>query len=73
LSGSYADALVLQQENGELAMDLADQSLLQFGGDSNQAGMQRGDPGRSDTYGFLSMSISFRISKKPTTCWVQPS
>tara|TARA_B110000503_G_scaffold142633_1_gene240083 strand:- start:24163 stop:25023 length:861 start_codon:yes stop_codon:yes gene_type:complete len=73
VSGTYADAMVLQQESGELAMQLADQSLLQLGGDTNQAGMQRGDPGRSDTYGFLSASISFRISKKPTTCWVQPS
>jgi hypothetical protein len=73
VSGSYADALVLQQEKGELSMELADQSLLQLGGNTNQAGMQRGDPGRSDKYGFLSASISFRISKKPTTCWVQPS
>ena len=73
VSGTYADALVLQQENGLLAMELADQSLVPLGSSSNQAGMQRGNPGRADLYGFLSASISFRISKRPTTCWVQPS
>lgn len=73
VSGMYADALVLQQENGALAMELADQSLIPTGNSTNQGGLQRGDLGRSDVYGFLSASISFRISKKPTTCWVQPS
>ena len=73
VSGSYADALVLLQERSELAMTLADQTIAPEGGESNQAGLQRGDPGRADNYAFLSLSISFRISKKPTTCWVQPS
>ena len=34
-------------------------------------GMQRGDPGRNDKYGYVLASISLRVSKKPTTCWEQ--
>ena len=69
VSGSYADALVLFQERGELSEQLADRSIIPEGGEGNQAGLQRGDPGQTDAYGFMAASLSFRISKKPTTCW----
>ena len=69
VSGLYADRSVLLQELGEMSAALADRTQEPEGGVVNQGGMQRGDPSRNDVYGFISASISFRISKKPTTCW----
>ena len=69
VSGLYADRGVLLQERGEMTVALADQSLVQEGEILNQGGLQRGDSSRDDFYAFISASISFRISKKPTTCW----
>lgn len=69
VSGVYADRAVLMQERGEVTVLMADRSSEPEGGVLNQAGMQRGDPSRSDVFGFISASLSFRISKRPTTCW----
>ncbi len=69
VSGLYADRAVLLQERGEMTVQLADRSLIQEGELPNQGGLQRGDSSRDDLYGFISASVSFRISKKPTTCW----
>ena len=69
VSGLYADRAVLLQERGEMTAALADRTLIQEGELVNQGGLQRGDASRDDFYGFVSASISFRISKKPTTCW----
>lgn len=69
VSGFYADRAVLLAERSELTLQMADRSIEQEGGELNQAGIQRGDNSRSDVFGFLSASISFRISKRPTTCW----
>ena len=69
VSGIYADRGVLLQEKGPTTASLADRSEVTEGGVLNQGGMQRGDPSRADVFGFVSASLSFRISKKPTTCW----
>ena len=69
VSGIYADPLVLNEERGELAMVLADQTLSTPGNLSDNTGLMRGDPGRNDAYGFVTGSVTFRIGKKPTTCW----
>lgn len=69
VSGFYADRAVLLSERSELTVLLADRSIEHEGGELNQAGIQRGDDSRSDVFAFLSASISFRISKRPTTCW----
>jgi len=69
VSGLYADRAVLLQERGEVTAEMADRSLLPVGGVSNQGGLQRGDPSRNDVYAYITASLSFRISKKPTTCW----
>ena len=69
VSGMYADRAVLLQERGEVTAALADRSLLPEGGVNNQGGLQRGDPSRTDMYAYITASLSFRISKKPTTCW----
>jgi len=60
---------VLLQERGEVTAALADRSLQPEGGVNNQGGLQRGDPSRTDMYAYITASLSFRISKKPTTCW----
>jgi hypothetical protein len=69
VSGLYADRAVLLQERGEMTVALSDPSLAPEASSINQGGLQRGDSSRDDFYGFISASISFRISKKPTTCW----
>jgi hypothetical protein len=71
VSGFYANEAVLREEKGELAVLLADQSLTTPNDRSSQAGLQRGDAGRDDVYGMLTASVSFRVSKRPTTCWNQ--
>ena len=62
---------VLADENGTLAAILADRSLVYEGGQADNAGLQRGDPGRNDWYNFTTLTLSFRLGKKPTTCWNQ--
>lgn len=69
VSGMYADRGVLLQERGEVTAAIADRSLVPEGGAANQGGLQRGDPSRKDVYAYITASLSFRISKKPTTCW----
>lgn len=71
VSGFYANEAVLREEKGELAVLLADQSLSTPNDRQSQAGLQRGDAGRDDVYGMLTASVSFRVSKRPTTCWNQ--
>jgi hypothetical protein len=69
VSTVYADPQVLLQEKGMLAMQIADAAIELPEGMTSRAGMQRGDPGIKDSYGFVMASLSFRVSKKPTTCW----
>jgi hypothetical protein len=69
VSTYYADPLELEELNGDLAVLLADQSLVKEGVGGTNAGMQRGDQGRRDWYNFTHITLSFRIDKKPGTCW----
>lgn len=69
VSTVYADPQVLLQEKGMLAMQIADAAIELPEGMTSRAGMQRGDPGIKDSYGFVMASLSFRVSKKATTCW----
>ena len=69
VSTYYADPVDLEEQNGNLAVLLADQSLVKEGSDGTNAGMQRGDQGRRDWYNFAHLTLCFRIDKKPGTCW----
>lgn len=69
VSTVYANPGVLAEENGRLALLLADKSLEQSGINGNNEGFQRGDPGNKDWYSFAHIVLSFRIDKKPNTCW----
>jgi hypothetical protein len=71
VSTSYVNESNLRQERGELSAELADRIILLPTGLDSSEGLQRGDPGRNDKYGYFLASISFRVSKKPTTCWEQ--
>jgi hypothetical protein len=70
VSLTYADAVVLDDEKGDLAVALSDRSEAAAEG-LNSVGRQRGNPGVDDRYGWVNASLSFRIGKKPTTCWNQ--
>ena len=71
VSTSYVNSVNQRIERGELSADLADRIITLPDGVTSSEGLQRGDPGRDDKYGYFLASISFRVSKKPTTCWEQ--
>jgi hypothetical protein len=71
VSTSYVNESALRQERGELSAELADNIIILPEGLNSNEGLQRGDPGRNDQYGYFLASISFRVSKKKTTCWEQ--
>lgn len=72
VSTVYVDPSLLRGERGQTAVDYSDPSDAGLGGvNSDRAGLQRGDPGRNDRYGYFLVSLGFRVSKKPTTCWEQ--
>jgi hypothetical protein len=66
ISGTYVNPTMLAAARGQLATNLADQSLLPE--NVNNASMQRGDPGRKDLYFFCMASLNFRIDKKGNSC-----
>jgi len=61
----------LRQARGELALEMADRIIEIPDGLSSSEGLQRGDPGLNDKYGYFLASLAFRVSKKPTSCWEQ--
>ncbi len=66
ISGTYANPTMLSAARGQLATNLADQSLVQQ--NTNNASLQRGDPGRKDLYFFCMASLNIRIDKKGNSC-----
>ncbi len=71
VSTSYTNSVAIRQARGELALELADRIIELPDGLTSSQGLQRGDPGLNDKYGFFLASIAFRVSKKPTSCWMQ--
>ncbi len=69
ISGTYIDNEILQDENGNAAATLADQSFVAGRPDGSNVDYQRGDPGRKDLYFFILGSLNVRIDKKATSCW----
>jgi hypothetical protein len=72
ISGKYVDPGTLEDLSGKLASTLSDRSIekeITDGNTKNNAGLQRGDPGRKDYYFFVMGSINIRIDKKATSCW----
>jgi Domain of unknown function (DUF6089) len=67
VSTVYVDPTDLANARGQLAANLANQSLNQENIDNT--GMQRGDPGRKDLYFFCMASLHIRIDRKGTTCF----
>lgn len=60
VSGTYFDNATIFERKGDIAAQLADKSLEQFGFDGNQ----RGNPDRNDWYVFFGCSISYWISDR---------
>jgi len=71
VSTSYVNPVEIRQARGDLAFEMADRILALPDGASSSEGLQRGDPGLDDKYGYFLASIAFRVSKKPTSCWNQ--
>ncbi len=71
VSRSYVSPVEIRQSRGDLAFEMADRILALPEGVSSAEGLQRGDPGLDDKYGYFLASIAFRVSKKPTSCWNQ--
>lgn len=71
VSRSYVSPVEIRQSRGDLAFEMADRILALPEGVSSAEGLQRGDSGLDDKYGYFLASIAFRVSKKPTSCWNQ--
>lgn len=76
VSTVYYDNDKLRDENGAMAADLADPSLLRYpaelGGNSVNAwqagpGQQRGDPKDKDAYMFVNITVSYKVPYKKRT------
>ena len=66
ISATYVNPTMLAAARGQLATNLADQSILQV--NNNNAYIQRGDPGIKDLYFFCMASLNLRIDKKGNSC-----
>ena len=71
VSTVYMNPSLLREARGQIAVQFADRSLDDMPEGQSLAGLQRGDPGRNDRYGYFLFSLGFRVSKKATTCWEQ--
>lgn len=69
VSGIYPDEVVLEDENGDLAVYFSDQSLSPQLANGTNNNVQRGDPGRKDWYAFAHATLSFRLTKQKGSCW----
>lgn len=69
VSGVYPNEVVLEDENGDLAVYFSDQSLSSQQSNGTNNGVQRGDPGRKDWYAFAHATLSFRLTKQKGSCW----
>jgi hypothetical protein len=72
VSSVYMNPSLLREARGQIAVQFADRAVdreLPIG--QSVEGLQRGDPGRNDRYGYFLFSLGFRVSKKATTCWEQ--
>ncbi|MFN4234117.1 MAG: DUF6089 family protein [Bacteroidia bacterium] len=71
VSGNYYDNKVILQERGIVAATLADPSKGVFADAQydpatgrTRAGLQRGDPKDKDSYGFVTITASYRLKKR---------
>ena len=64
VSTRYYDKIKLTQTYGAIASSLADQSLGRIKG-ATMPGQERGDSKYKDSYIFLTINISYKMSKKP--------
>lgn len=72
VSTVYMDPALLREARGQIAVQFADRTLdRELPPGQSLEGLQRGDPGRNDRYGYFLLSLGFRVSKKATTCWEQ--
>lgn len=70
VSGSYANPVALEEENGRLSMLLGDRRIVPGGGlQASGTGLHRGDPTVKDWYNFTTVTLSFRVDRKPSLCW----
>jgi hypothetical protein len=69
VSGYYPSSAVLEDELGDLAERLSDQRVFVDGSVADPIGQQRGEGSFADRFGVLSISIIFRVDRKPNNCW----
>ena len=69
VSGHYPSSAVLEDELGDLASRLSDQRYFVDGDVPDPIGQQRGEGKFDDRYGVLSISLIFRVDRKPNNCW----
>ena len=69
VSGYYASLAVLEEEAGPLSELLSESRIEREGDIEDPVGQMRGYNGIDDRFAVMSVSLTFRIDKSPTTCW----
>jgi hypothetical protein len=68
VSTIYVDQAILVEENGPLAAELADRSLVTLGPDGTNTDMQRGETNRNDWYIFTGFMVTYKIGQAKIKC-----
>lgn len=69
VAGYYASLAVLEEEAGPLSEMLSEERIEAEGNLEDPVGQMRGFNGLDDRFAVVSVSLTFRIDKSPTTCW----
>lgn len=68
VSSVYIDNNKLRLENGPLASELADRSIVPLGPDGTNTSMQRGETNRNDWYIFTGVMLTFKLGEARIKC-----
>ncbi|NND77233.1 MAG: hypothetical protein HKN39_03545 [Flavobacteriales bacterium] len=69
VSTVYANEDLLREDNGLLAVLLADRSLIEVRPNGTNEGLERGDPNNKDWYFITQASIAIKLGPPDNGCW----
>ena len=69
VSTDYANPNLIREQNGIIAVQLADPSIIQTGPNATNEGLARGNPNNNDWYYYGGINLSFRLGPKDLGCW----
>ena len=69
VSGVYANEALLAEDNGFLAVTLADRSLIDIRPNGTNEGLARGNPNNNDWYFVMQATIAIKLGPPENGCW----